>query len=63
MADVKWIKIAVDMFDNRKIKQIGSMPEGDSLLLMWVHTFPTGGHRCGHGRYPVGAVSHPASGW
>ena len=36
MADVKWIKIAVDMFDNRKIKQISSMPEGDSLLLMWV---------------------------
>lgn len=36
MADVKWIKIAIDMFDNRKIKQIGSMPEGDSLLLMWV---------------------------
>lgn len=36
MADVKWIKIAVDMFDNRKIKQIGSMPEGDGLLLMWV---------------------------
>lgn len=36
MADLKWIKIAVDMFDNRKIKQIGSMPEGDSLLLMWV---------------------------
>lgn len=36
MADVKWIKIAVNMFDNRKIKQIGSMPEGDSLLLMWV---------------------------
>lgn len=36
MADVKWIKIAVDMFDNRKIKQIGSMPEGDRLLLMWV---------------------------
>lgn len=24
------------MFDNRKIKQIGSMPEGDNLLLMWV---------------------------
>ena len=36
MADVKWVKIAVDMFDNRKIKQIGSMPKGDSLLLMWV---------------------------
>lgn len=36
MADVKWVKIAVDMFDNRKIKQIGSMQKGDSLLLMWV---------------------------
>lgn len=36
MADVKWVKIAVDMFDNRKIKQIGIMPKGDSLLLMWV---------------------------
>ena len=24
------------MFDNRKIKQIGSMPDGDSLLLVWV---------------------------
>lgn len=36
MADVKWIKIAVDMFDNRKIKQIETMPDGDSLLLIWV---------------------------
>ena len=31
MADVKWIKIAVDMFDNRKIKQIGSMPEATAF--------------------------------
>lgn len=36
MAEVKWIKIAVDMFDNRKIKQIESMPDGDSLLIIWV---------------------------
>lgn len=36
MAEVKWIKIAVDMFDNRKIKQIETMPDGDSLLLIWV---------------------------
>lgn len=36
MADVKWIKIAVNMFDNRKIKQIESMPDGDSLLVIWV---------------------------
>ena len=35
MADVKWIKIAVDIFDNRKIKQIESMPDGESLLIIW----------------------------
>ena len=27
MADVKWIKIATDIFDNRKIKQIEAMLE------------------------------------
>ena len=26
-------------------------------------TFPAGGHRCGHGRYPVDAAVHPASDW
>ena len=35
MADVKWIKIAVDIFDNRKIKQIETMPDGESLLIIW----------------------------
>lgn len=36
MAEVKWIKIAINMFDNRKIRQIEIMPDGDSLLLIWV---------------------------
>ena len=36
MADVKWIKLAVDIFDNRKIKQIERMPEGDSLIVVWL---------------------------
>lgn len=35
MANVKWIKIAVDIFDNRKIKQIESMPDGESMLIIW----------------------------
>lgn len=35
MADVKWIKIVVDIFDNRKIRQIEAMPEGDSILVIW----------------------------
>ncbi|HBD64092.1 MAG TPA: replication protein, partial [Clostridiales bacterium] len=36
MAEVKWIKITTDMFDNRKIKQIRKLPEGDSLIAIWV---------------------------
>lgn len=36
MTDVKWIKLAVDIFDNRKIKQIEAMPEGDALIVIWL---------------------------
>lgn len=36
MAEIKWIKITVDMFDNEKIKLIESMPDADSILIIWV---------------------------
>lgn len=36
MADVKWIKLATNIFDNRKIKQIEKMPEGDALIVVWL---------------------------
>lgn len=36
MADVKWIKIVTDIFDNRKIRQIEKMPEGDSIIVIWM---------------------------
>ena len=35
MAEVQWIKIVTDIFDNRKIKQIEYMPEADSILVIW----------------------------
>ena len=35
MADVKWIKIVTNIFDNRKIKQIEIMPDGDTILVIW----------------------------
>lgn len=35
MADVKWIKLATQIFDNRKIKQIECMPAGDSIIVVW----------------------------
>lgn len=36
MGDVKWIKLSTDLFNNRKIRQIKRMDEGDSITLIWV---------------------------
>lgn len=36
MADIKWIKLTTNMFDDEKIKIIQSMPEGDALLVVWI---------------------------
>lgn len=43
MPSVKWIKINIDMFDDEKIKIIQSMPEGDSLLVVWVRLITLAG--------------------
>lgn len=37
MGEVKWIKVSTEMFDSsRKIKQIETMPEGDTILVIWL---------------------------
>ena len=36
MAEVKWIKLNTDMFDNAKIKYLRTLPEGDKIVLIWV---------------------------
>ena len=36
MADIKWVKLDVGLFDNRKIKQIRTLPEGDSMVVIWL---------------------------
>lgn len=35
MTDVKWIKIVTDIFDDEKILLIESMPDADSLIVIW----------------------------
>ncbi|SQB33423.1 phage replisome organizer N-terminal domain-containing protein [Clostridium cochlearium] len=35
MAEVKWIKIVTDIFDDEKILLIESMPEADSIIVIW----------------------------
>ena len=36
MSDVKWIKMATNIFDNRKIRQIESLPDGDAIIVIWM---------------------------
>ena len=35
MADVKWIKICTDIFENEKITLIENMPNSDSIIVIW----------------------------
>lgn len=35
MADVKWIKIVTDIFDDEKIRFIETMPNGDEIIVIW----------------------------
>jgi predicted phage replisome organizer len=35
LADVKWIKIVTDIFDDEKILLIETLPEADSIIVIW----------------------------
>lgn len=35
MADVKWIKIVTDVFDDEKILLIETLPDADSIIVIW----------------------------
>lgn len=48
MDAIKWVKITVDMFDNRKIRHMRRMTHGDSVALMWVMLITMAG-RCNDG--------------
>lgn len=45
MAEVKWIKITTDMFDNRKIRHLRRLPDGNNIVLIWVMLLTMAG-RC-----------------
>ena len=46
--DVKWIKLTTDMFDNRKIKHLRRLPDGNNVVLIWVMLLTMAG-RCNAG--------------
>ena len=46
--EVKWIKITTDMFDNRKIRHLRRLPDGNNIVLIWVMLLTMAG-RCNSG--------------
>ncbi|MEN3134541.1 phage replisome organizer N-terminal domain-containing protein [Bacillus cereus] len=36
MSNIKWIKLSTSMFEDEKIKLIESLPEADTILIIWI---------------------------
>jgi predicted phage replisome organizer len=49
MADVKWIKITTDIFDDEKILIIESMPSADSIIVIWFKLLTLAGKQNNNG--------------
>lgn len=50
MSEISWIKLAADVFDNRKIRQIEVMPEGDTIIVIWFKLLTIAGRTNDGGR-------------
>ncbi len=48
MDDISWVKVSVGLFDNKKIKHLRTLPDGDRIVLFWVMLITLAGH-CNYG--------------
>lgn len=54
MADVKWIKIASDIFDDEKILLIENTPDKDSIITIWFKLLTLAGKQNNSGVFMIG---------
>lgn len=54
MADVKWIKITTDVFDDEKILLIESLPEADAIIVIWFKLLCLAGKQNNSGVFVLG---------
>ncbi len=54
MAEVKWIKITTDVFDDEKILLIESLPEADSIIVIWFKLLCLAGKQNNSGVFIMG---------
>ncbi|MER2111138.1 MAG: phage replisome organizer N-terminal domain-containing protein [Solibacillus isronensis] len=43
MAEIRWIKLTVNMFDDEKIRLIQAMPEADAIIIIWIRLLTLAG--------------------
>lgn len=58
MADVKWIKIVTDVFDDEKILLIESLPEADSIIVIWFKLLCLAGKQNNSGVFMMNSRIH-----
>ena len=49
MAEVKWIKIVTDIFDDEKVLLIESLPDADSIIVVWFKLLTLAGKQNNNG--------------
>ena len=49
MAEVKWIKITTDIFDDEKLLLIETLPDADSIIVIWFKLLVLAGKQNNHG--------------
>lgn len=54
MADVKWIKITTDIFDDEKVLLIESLPEADAIIVIWFKLLCLAGKQNNSGVFILG---------
>ena len=50
MAEISWIKLTINMFDDEKIRIIQAMPESDAIIIVWIRLLTLAGKTNDDGR-------------
>ena len=58
MADVKWIKITTDIFDDEKILLIESMPDAYAIITVWFKLLCLAGKQNNSGVFMLGKIAY-----
>ena len=58
MADVKWIKITTDIFDDEKILLIESLPDSYAIITVWFKLLCLAGKQNNSGVFLMGRIAY-----